>query len=127
MAGRRDRAPVQLDGAFRGVEEAGDHPQRRGLAAARGAEQRDELAAGQRQRRAIHRGEGAEAAGDFAQRQLAHSLLSWGGPTWPPPPPPPPPAPPETWRSPVPRARTHGPPPATRPPAPPARRGRRAG
>src|SRR6267143_665854 len=71
--GRGDRAPVQLDGALARVEKAGDHAQRGGLAAARRAEQRDELAARQRQRRAIHRREGAEAAGDLAQDQLAHA------------------------------------------------------
>ena len=37
-------APVELDAAGVGLLEAGDHPQRRGLAAARGAEQREELA-----------------------------------------------------------------------------------
>src|SRR5207253_11166436 len=71
--GRGDRAPVQLDGALARVEKAGDHAQGGGLAAARRAEQRDELAARQRQRRAVHRREGAEAAGDLAQDQLAHA------------------------------------------------------
>src|SRR6267143_572787 len=105
--GRGDRAPVQLDGALARVEKAGDHAQRGGLAAARRAEQRDELAARQRQRRAVHRREGAEAAGDLAQDELAH-LSPWGAPTWPPTPLNARRAPNESWRSSVTRALTDG-------------------
>ena len=44
MAAVRDVAPAEADFAGRGRDEAGDHPQRRRLAAAGRPEQHDELA-----------------------------------------------------------------------------------
>ena len=47
--GRGEDLAADGDGAFGGRHEAGDHAERRGLAAAGGAEQGDELALGQRE------------------------------------------------------------------------------
>jgi hypothetical protein len=55
---RVDRAAGERDGAVRDVLEAGDHPERRGLAATGGAEQRDDLAGLDLQRHVLDRVDG---------------------------------------------------------------------
>src|SRR5262249_6703497 len=54
------------------VDDAGEHAQGRGLAAAGRAEQRDELARLDRKVDAVDRGDLAEAFGQAAQRELGH-------------------------------------------------------
>src|SRR6185503_16109203 len=71
-AGRGDRASVHRDGAVARVEEARDHPEGGGLAAARGPEQRDELAGRESQVEAVHRGHAAEAAAHAGEDETAH-------------------------------------------------------
>ena len=67
---------VDLDRARRRRHEAGDHAQGRGLAAARGAEQGDELALLQRQVEVVDGVEAAEAARKVAQDELGHALFA---------------------------------------------------
>ena len=66
LVGRRpgDVDALEAERPGRGRLEAGDHAQRRGLAAARGAEQREELARGDREVGVVDRDEVAEALGD---------------------------------------------------------------
>ncbi len=61
---------VEADLTFVGPVEAGDDAQHRGLARARGAEQRHELARGDLEIDMVERGEGAEASGHVVQRDL---------------------------------------------------------
>ena len=65
---------VHLDGAFGRIDEARDHPQRRRLAAARGAEQRDELALLQRQVDVVDHRDRAVALGQTLEVQLLHQV-----------------------------------------------------
>ena len=62
---------VEDDLPLRGALEPGDHPQRRGLPAARRAEEREELAGSDLQIDAVDRGEVAEAFHEFDQLHLA--------------------------------------------------------
>ena len=64
---RGDGRAGHQDLARRRRLEAGDHPERRRLARARRAEQREELARGDVQRQAVHRGEVAEPLGQVAE------------------------------------------------------------
>src|SRR6185503_6596465 len=71
-AGGRQAPAVHLDGALARVEEARDHPERRGLAAAGRPQQRDELARLQGQAHPVDRGHPAEAPADRGEDQPAH-------------------------------------------------------
>jgi hypothetical protein len=59
--------------------EPGDHPQRRRLAAARGAEEHEELPVGDGEGRALHGGEGAEFLAEVADGDLGHALTPGNG------------------------------------------------
>ena len=61
--------------ARRRVLEAADHPQRRRLAAARGAEQREEVAALDRERELVDGGHLAEALGDILEMDVGLAAL----------------------------------------------------
>ena len=69
LVGRQpgDVGAVDQDLALGRLLEAGDHPQRRRLAAAARAEQREELALADREAELVDGGEVAEALGDLAQ------------------------------------------------------------
>src|SRR5258708_3768208 len=71
-AGRGDPPAVHVDRAIARLEEARDHPQGGGLAAAGGAQQGDELAGMQGEGEAVDRGHGPEAAADVGEDQAAH-------------------------------------------------------
>ena len=66
---------VDEDVARRGLDEARDDHQERGLARAGRAEQRQELAARHVERHAVDGGDAAVVLGDVAQRQVVHSQL----------------------------------------------------
>src|SRR5690606_23267113 len=76
--GRGDDLVADRDRAAGGREESGHHPQRGGLAAARGAEQRDQLAFLDRQVQVVDGHIVVEGAGNIAKHELAHAevLLS---------------------------------------------------
>ena len=78
----RDVLAVDLDAARVGVLEAGDHAQRRRLAAAGRPEEGDELAALGGEDEVLDRGEGAELLLDVGQLQEAHACLAhqWAPP-----------------------------------------------
>ena len=89
VAGRAvtSRSPMS-DATFGGEFEAGDHAQRRGLAAARGAEQGDQLAGGDVEADIAHRLDLAEGLGDVLEadglqacscRRLRQMLPDGGG------------------------------------------------
>ena len=59
-----------------GHDEPGDHPQQRALAAARRAEQGDDLAVADVQRRAVEHGRAAEADGDVTDVEHGRSCLA---------------------------------------------------
>ena len=71
-ARRGDAPAVHLDGALTRLEEARDHPEGGRLAAAGGAEQRDELAGLQGEREAVDRGHATEAAAHLGEDEAAH-------------------------------------------------------
>jgi len=73
-----DVLPVERDAALVGPHQPGHDPQQRGLAAARGTEQRDELAAGHREVDAVEHGGGAEGLGRSrdGQESLAHAQIA---------------------------------------------------
>src|SRR5262249_21096248 len=56
-------------------QESRDHPERRRLAAARWAEERDELPVRQREAEGVHRGDAPEAAAHVVEHQLAHEAV----------------------------------------------------
>src|SRR5690606_31619028 len=62
--------PVEQDAALARLLEAGEHAQERGLAAARRAEQREELALVDRQRQIVDGGEVAEPLGDVLEGDI---------------------------------------------------------
>src|SRR5262249_23062151 len=73
--GRRDDVTVHRDGALAGLEEAGDHPERRGLPAAGRAEERDELAVRKRQAEGVDGGDAAEPAAHPVEDEAAHDAV----------------------------------------------------
>jgi hypothetical protein len=78
---RHERAPVGVDddaiahadASARGALETGQAPQRRRLAAARGAEQGDELAGSDRQIQSVQSGLAAVALGQSGYLDLSHA------------------------------------------------------
>jgi len=68
-----DVGAVEGDGATGRELEPGDAAQGRGLAAAGGAEQRDELALGDVEVDALHRGDGAEVLLEGGEREARHA------------------------------------------------------
>src|SRR5262249_11728856 len=72
---RRQHLPVHFDRAGGGIDEARDHAQRGGLAAAGGTEQRDELARRDCKIDAVDRRGLAETFGHGAQDELGHCPL----------------------------------------------------
>src|SRR3989442_6436498 len=73
--GGGDDVAVHLDRALAGREEARDHPERRHLAAAGRAEERDELAVRQGEAEGLDRGNAAEAPAHVGEDQLAHEAV----------------------------------------------------
>ena len=76
---RRHQAVADMDLAVGGLEETGDQPQRRGLAAARGAQQADQLPVVDPQRDIIDDRQRSKSLGQATQfngRQSDHSLFS---------------------------------------------------
>ncbi|MCY1518676.1 hypothetical protein D9M68_533990 [compost metagenome] len=76
-AQRGDIAPVEHDATARGLDKAGDHLQRGGLAAARRAEQRQEFAAPDVQAQVFDGMKAAIGFREVAQCKEAHVFL-WG-------------------------------------------------
>ena len=70
----RDARVVDEDVARRGLDEAGDDHEQRGLPRAGWAEQRQELTARHVERHAVHGGDAAVVLGDVAQRQVVSHL-----------------------------------------------------
>src|SRR6185369_13556636 len=74
---RRDVLAVQQDAAFIRLLEAGDHAQKRGLAAARWAEETEEFLVHDLDAEIVDRNDRAEALGDaFDLQQGGHSSAS---------------------------------------------------
>src|SRR5262249_40675839 len=81
--GRRiaDLAPRDAHAAAIGALEAGDQPQRSGLAGARWSQQHDELPVGNRERQRADRLDRAEPRADFYECNLSHGTPHYKAPT----------------------------------------------
>src|SRR3989449_7747371 len=69
-----DHPAIEEDVAAVRRLEAGDHPERRRLAAARAADERDELARADVERQPVHRGGPGEALADVAEHDVHRSF-----------------------------------------------------
>ena len=78
-AGVDEAPPIERDGTRLRALETGDEAQQRGLAAARGAEQREDRAARDRQVDAAHHGNGAEG---FLKRRQMKPACVHAAPAW---------------------------------------------